>query len=190
MRVAKILLSGTALILVLTTVQAAAEQQRLAHELVRLHVVANSDSESDQRLKLRVRDVLLEEYADELSAGSRAEALERAAALLPDMERMAESVAEGYGVSIKIDNEYFPTKKYDLFSLLAGKYDTLKVTIGEGAGGNWWCVMFPPLCLSVCETAEVSEYGLTPEDIKLMTSEEIPVQFRFKLLELISGLFP
>jgi stage II sporulation protein R len=127
------------------------EQAELSAKLVRLHVVASSDSESDQALKLRVRDAVLETLSAPLSgAGGTREAEYIINKELGAVEAAALSEIRGagfdYGVTASLAEEDFPTREYDTFSLPAGRYTALRVTIGEGGGRNWWCVVFPPLC--------------------------------------------
>ena len=116
-------------------------QSKLAEKLTRLHVLANSDSEEDQALKLKVRDAVLK-----ASAGERI----LDAALLDQLERaaQAEVFRNGYAypVTVTRENCYFDTRVYETFSLPAGYYDAVRVVIGEGVGKNWWCVIYPTLC--------------------------------------------
>lgn len=154
---------------------------QLAEKVVRLHVLANSDSEEDQTLKLHVRDVILQRAAEllEQSAGRReAEALLREH--LPELEELAagEIHAQGYdyAVSVRLENTAFPTREYDGFTLPAGNYLALRAVIGAGAGKNWWCVVFPPLCTAVSGgAADLSETalaaGLTEEQVALITED-------------------
>lgn len=154
---------------------------QLAEKVVRLHVLANSDSEEDQTLKLHVRDVILQRATEllEQSAGRReAEALLREH--LPELEELAagEIHAQGYdyAVSVRLENTAFPTREYDGFTLPAGNYLALRAVIGAGAGKNWWCVVFPPLCTAVSGgAADLSETalaaGLTEEQVALITED-------------------
>ena len=124
------------------------QQRQLAEKLVRLHVVANSDSPSDQAIKLRVRDAVL--AAAEPVLGSADDPEQALAAELPALECAAAEMLRALGreesVSVTLQNERFPTRDYETFSLPAGVYRTLRVTIGAGEGHNWWCVVFPTLC--------------------------------------------
>lgn len=171
-------------------------QTALAGDVVRLHVLANSDSEEDQRLKLAVRDRVLAEAEPLLDGVS-----DRDTAwgiLAQSLERFAQAgaetaAAEGYSypVQVSLEETWFPTRTYDDFALPAGNYTALRVVIGEGEGRNWWCVVFPPLCLGavserVEETAAMA--GLTEEEISLITAEEGEYVVKFKLLELWDAL--
>lgn len=121
-------------------------------EVLRLHIPANSDSGEDQAVKLELRDFLLAEYGGELSAcGELAAAEERARELLPEIERRCtEFLSErgfDYGAKAELADMYFTTREYDRLILPAGEYTALRVTLGSGEGHNWWCVIFPQLCL-------------------------------------------
>ena len=172
-------------------------QGALADKVLRLHVLANSDSQADQALKLRVRDAVLERAEGLLAgAGDRAEAEALLAARLPDLAAAgADAVgAAGYGYPVTVsleDSCWFPTRVYEDFALPAGRYTALRVEIGAGAGCNWWCVVFPPLCLgSVSETAEetAAQAGLTEREVALLAGGEGEYQIKFRAVELVEGL--
>ena len=161
-----------------------AEQDALADKVVRLHVVANSDSGADQTLKLQVRDAILADAASELEGLSREEALEQLAQNLPRLgEIAAQTIGEqgyDYPVTVSLKEERFPTKRYDDFALPAGEYMALRVQIGSGGGHNWWCVVFPPLCMgSVEERAELDD-----RDRALITGETEGYVVKFRAIEL------
>ena len=172
-------------------VWASASESALAEQVLRLHVVANSDSERDQALKLLVRDAVLAR-ADELLDGvSDRESAERVLApRLDELIRSAEEVlaAEGCGdaVTVALTDQWFPTKEYDGFSLPAGQYRALRVTIGEGRGRNWWCVVFPPLCLgSVTEESveTVAGEALSDGQVSLITGQDGGYVLKFRFIE-------
>lgn len=129
------------------------ESEEIRGSVLRLHVLANSDSESDQALKLQVRDRLLQVsgdiYAD---ASDRDEAIERTRESLPLLQAEAEQVLRDNGssdtVTVALEDTYFNTRTYGDITLPAGNYTAVRVIIGAGEGHNWWCVMFPPLCIS------------------------------------------
>ena len=165
-------------------------QQQLADKVVRLHVLANSDSEEDQALKLRVRDAVLErtETLLEQSADRReAEGLLRGELL--ELERIAaEKIAAAgydYPVTAELTDTEFPTREYDGFTLPAGKYLALRVVIGEGAGRNWWCVVFPPLCAAASADVPAAALaaGLDMEEVRLITEEDRGYILKFKAVE-------
>lgn len=169
-----------------------ASQAALADRVLRLHVIANSDSAADQALKLAVRDRILAETADLFAQGLTAE--EARAALTERLEDLAAAGAatvgeNGYDYSVTAsleDGVWFPTKTYTDFALPAGNYTALRLVIGEGRGRNWWCVVFPPLCLgSVTETVEETAAGaLTEDQVALITGEDGGYVIKFKAVEL------
>ncbi len=129
-----------------------ADRAALREELIRLHVVAQSDASEDQAVKLQVRDAFVEKLQpllEQIPTAEEAEAFLRER--LPELEQLANTVLEKAGFSQKatvtLEPEAFPTRKYDTFTLPAGVYESLRVIIGDGAGQNWWCVVFPELCL-------------------------------------------
>jgi stage II sporulation protein R len=159
--------------------------------VLRLHVIANSDSEEDQALKLKVRDALLE-GSSELFTGCNnrngaAKAVEENRALLETIARNTIlDAGYDYPVEIKLGEEKYPTRSYGEICFPAGNYLSLRVIIGEGAGQNWWCVLFPPMCLSAASYSEVDTVplGLTSEQYKLVTETNDPkYNVRFKILE-------
>lgn len=170
-------------------------QQALADKVVRLHVLANSDSDEDQTLKLQVRDKVVARAAEILQqTHTRPEAEKALTAALPELETLAEQEiqAEGYSypVTARLEETEFPTKEYDGFTLPAGEYLALRVVIGAGAGHNWWCVVFPPLCTAtetdLAQTAMAA--GLSDDDVKLMTEDGNGYVLKFKSIELWESL--
>ena len=165
-------------------------QQQLSDKVLRLHVLANSDSEADQALKRKVRDSVLE-TASAILAGcpDRETAEQRLSAALPEIEDAARAriAAEGgkQTVTAELRPTVFPTREYEDFTLPAGEYLALRVVLGEGEGHNWWCVVFPPLCAettsSLSQTAMAA--GLTEEEVALITESD-GYQLKFKAVEL------
>ena len=147
---------------------ASSRQQHLASDLIRLHVIASSDEEAEQALKLRVRDAVLGYLRPLLSSAPDAE---EAHALLeqtlPGVKAAAEAASEGRAVSVTLGPENYPLRSYGGFRLPAGRYESLRVTLGEGAGRNWWCVVFPTLCLEAVETEDLQS-ALDGEDYALV----------------------
>lgn len=124
--------------------------------IFRLHILANSDSESDQKLKITVRDALLNTAFEIFDgAADKNEAMKIARENIEEINEAAKDVvsAQGfdYEVTVKIGKSFFDTREYGSETFPAGVYDSLIVSIGEGKGHNWWCVMFPPLCVSASE---------------------------------------
>lgn len=172
-------------------------QKGIAEKVVRFHVLANSDSEEDQTLKLAVRDRVLEEYAALLG-----ECEDKAATLaaLEDAEQaisetvLAEVRAQGYGYPVRVSvvREQFPEKTYGEMTFPEGMYDALRVEIGKAEGQNWWCVLYPQMCFvdaawgyDTEESRERLEHTLTAEEMQLVAGEK--PQIRWKLIEIIKG---
>ena len=169
-------------------------QAALADRVIRLHVIANSDSPADQALKLQVRDRILAEAEDLFDQGLTVD--EARAVLTDQLAGLAAAGAEvvgeaGYDYPVTaslVHNYWFPTKTYTDFALPAGQYTALRIEIGEGAGQNWWCVVFPPLCLgSVTETVEetAADAGLTEGQVSLITGEDEGYVVKFRAIELL-----
>lgn len=169
--------------------------------VVRLHVLANSDSEEDQALKLRVRDAVLEVTSPLIrDCSTQEEAKNILEANLDAVQAAAEQVLASEGrndsVTVYMDLEEYPTRNYDSFCFPAGSYLSLRVCIGEAEGKNWWCCLFPPLCLGSATVSQADaedafiSVGLTPSQYKIITESEQPVyKVRFKLLELLQNLW-
>lgn len=163
----------------------------ITENVFRLHILANSDGEEDQLLKLKVRDAVLEESESLFSRSDSAEsALRLAEENLPLLEEAARGTirASGYDypVSCKIEEMYFDRRVYDSVTMPEGVYKALRITIGEAEGKNWWCVMYPPLCLpAVTDVDEVlsDDSGLTPEEVDMLKNPD-NYEIRFYFLEL------
>lgn len=169
------------------------QQRDLADKLIRLHIIANSDTEFDQDIKLHVRDSV-NEYLSSVLSGC--ETKEQAELLLTNESEAIREIAENtvvecgaqFPVTVNISNEYYPTREYVDFSLPAGDYTSLQIKIGDGAGHNWWCVVFPPVCTSAATAEALTEMDFSEEEVKLITSDDESIALRFKLLEIISEL--
>ena len=154
----------------------------IAGSLVRLHVIADSDDEYEQSLKLRVRDSVLECLTPLLDGAEDAgEARDIIARSLPEVRRAAEGAAEGRAVAVELSREGYPTREYGAVTLPAGVYDSLRVTLGAGEGRNWWCVVFPPLCASAAGYEQA--LAALGENGELLTAGG-EVEIRFRLVEL------
>lgn len=177
----------------------------LQKNVFRLHVIANSDSEEDQNLKLKVRDNVIK-YMNTLCSKttSKEEAIEIANAHLNEFKKIALSTIKengcNYDVNISIDNVFFPTKTYGDISLPEGYYDALRIKIGKAEGKNWWCVMFPPLCfvdvtsgIVPDDSKELLKENLSQEEYDLIcngNSEDLnnsDITFKFKIVELLNN---
>lgn len=166
----------------------AQECDEIPQSVLRLHIPANSDSEYDQQIKLMLRDRVLEEYGTLLAdSGSVEEAAEQVRGLLPEIEKsccdfLAQQGVD-YGAKAELTEMYFTTRQYDRVTLPAGDYQALRITLGSGEGHNWWCVMFPPLCIPLA-SAPLPEDEL-PEDFVT----EGRVEIRFAIFEFFKSLF-
>lgn len=167
-------------------------QERLADKIVRLHVIANSDSEADQTQKLAVRDAVLPVVA-ELTAGcsTARQAREVLAAHLPELRAAALTASGGMDVTASLTDEPYPTRYYDTFDLPAGAYPSLRIRIGAARGHNWWCVVFPSLCTAATSDAleDCAETGGFDEaETDLITGGEKTYRIRFKCFEWLQEL--
>ena len=169
------------------------KQSQFADELIRLHVIANSDSPEDQALKLKVRDQLLLNFGKDFSETQTMEqARETIEANLSELEKVAlhEIKRQGYNYPVKAQLGVwpFPTRVYGDEVYPAGEYEALRIVIGEGKGANWWCVMFPPLCFvdvssSTAERPEPDDLYQT-EQKESVTEEQETIVYTFKAVEL------
>lgn len=144
-----------------------AMQKEIAEKIIRFHVRANSDSEEDQALKLLVKDRVVAYLSDAMKAsGSKTDSTSYIETHLEDIERIASEVIaeEGYSyeVSAYMTNEFFPTKSYGDVTIPCGNYDAFRIDIGENAGKNWWCVLYPPLCFVQ------GSYGVATDETKML----------------------
>ena len=171
-------------------------EEAIYNSVIRLHVIAASDSDSDQALKLKVRDAVLSGLST-LSEGcsSKSEAEEKLATQLEEIRAVALETLAAEGcdchVSVSLGKEKYPQKSYDGVCFPAGEYTSLRIVIGEGEGKNWWCVLFPQLCLAGAKNAEAAfvEVGLTPEQYRVITETDEPkYKLRFKIIDIIGEM--
>ena len=168
-------------------------EEEIYSQTIRLHVLANSDSEEDQAEKLLVRDAVLAYLEDSLAqSGSYDSALSAVGDHLEGIRKRAEeSLGNKYAVRVELGREKYPVRQYENYSLPAGEYTSLRVLIGEGEGKNWWCVLFPRLCTSRATEEEMYEEfiaaGFSPEQYRLIKNESSPkYKIRFRILEILS----
>ena len=171
-------------------------EARIYDSVLRLHVVANSDSEEDQALKLRVRDRVID-IANKVCADC--DTVEDARTVITaHLEDIADAAADEiksqgyrYDVEVSLGKEQYPRKTYASLCFPSGEYLSLQVRIGEAVGQNWWCVLFPPLCLDAATSSNEDAFisvGFTPDQYKIITETDNPkYEARFKLLEIIEG---
>lgn len=171
----------------------------LSKSVFRLHVIANSDSDEDQSLKLQVRDKLLD-YMNSITANvsSKDDAIKIAQDHQKDFQIIAEQTildkGYSYPVTVEIGNYEFPTKHYGDITLPSGYYDALRVKIGDACGHNWWCVMFPPLCfvdvtsgIVPDSSKEQLKENMSSEDYSIISNDNSVTEFKFKIVELFKN---
>lgn len=166
------------------------DEAEIYDNTIRLHVLANSDTEHDQSVKLAVRDAVLGDIA-ELTAG--AETVEEAEAIISAnigyiRERALAALAslgEEMSVNVTLTEEYYPTREYEDFRLPAGTYTSLRILLGKAEGQNWWCVLYPELCTSGAKTGEtLIKTGFSKDQIDILTGGDTPkYRLKFKILE-------
>ena len=192
-KITALLLAGVCVLLLTAGTVLSREQRELSDKLIRLHVVAESDEPLDQAVKLRVRDAVLKhtqpllEHTDEPERVicENLQGIQNAA-----QERLLE-MGRRETVRVSFGRELFPTRRYDTFSLPSGVYRSLRVTIGSGGGHNWWCVVYPSLCMTagMKETERKAERaGLTASEIGLITEKNEGFTLKFKSMELLQKL--
>ena len=162
--------------------------QEIRSDVLRLHVIANSDSSVDQNLKIRLRDFLLEEGKSIFDGSVNVEnAVKKIEPQIPALEKSAKEFIQtsgfDYDVKISLSREYFTTRTYETVTLPAGRYLALRVVIGAGEGHNWWCVMFPPMCVPAADKKNEIENVFTEDEIKLVESSP-KYEIRFKVVEI------
>lgn len=169
-----------------------ADRDRLNEDLIRLHVVANSDRAEDQNRKLAVRDAITESLSEALSQAADAEAAKAyILSSLPKLQTIARETLQSLGcedsVVVSFCREAFDRREYDTFSLPAGVYDALRVVIGKGEGKNWWCVVFPTLCRDAASGgfADAAAGAGFPDSLQALLSGEAEYEIRFFLLDLL-----
>lgn len=155
----------------------------ISDKVFRLHILANSDSTEDQDLKIKVKNYILENTTDLFTGKDLSENIEIAKANTDYLETLADEAIKNngadYNAKVSIVKEFFETRVYDDFTLPAGEYNSIKIEIGEGSGHNWWCIIYPSVCLSACSES-MSDY-LTEDEMELVNSGYTP---KFKIVEI------
>lgn len=171
-------------ILVSAVTPAITMSESISTKVFRLHILANSDSESDQALKMKVKDKVIS-FSSDLYDGCKnvQDAIKVSQDNVSNFKQTAQKVIAFYGydydAKVYVTKDYFPTRKYDNFTLPAGEYDCLKIIIGEGKGHNWWCVIFPEVCVSAySEKGDKFDSYLTEEERKMIESKGYAVRFK------------
>lgn len=170
----------------------ARDSERVTEEVLRLHIPANSDSERDQAVKLELRDYLLDKYGAKFSQYKSLDEAEKcAAALLTTIERDANEFLKqrgfDYGAKAELVQMWFTTREYDRLILPAGNYTALRVTLGAGEGHNWWCVIFPQLCLPAA--SRVEEPSQAAEGVLDSFGRPQRITVKFAVFEWLESLF-
>ena len=173
--------------------------ENLSANFFRLHILANSNSEIDQDLKLKVRDGIIEYMnSQELSNYSKEEVITFVKTNLDSYRKVAENIIKengfNYPVSLEVGTFCFPTKIYGNISLPAGNYEALRINIGQAQGENWWCSLFPPLCFVDISSGVIDDNSkeslkknLSEEEFAIITSNNGTIKLKFKILEIFSN---
>ncbi len=187
----------TAILLTVACILPIHGEGEIYDKVIRLHVIAASDSNIDQSLKLAVRDEILS-YVASLSEGctEKAHAEEKISGSLDKIREKAEAALRARGcshsVTVSLGKESYPTREYEGMRFPSGEYSSLKVMIGPAKGQNWWCVLFPPLCVGMATEASdtLVQTGFTPNQVKILTDSDSPTYtLKFRLLEWLSEIF-
>ena len=164
----------------------ASQCSQIRQQVLRLHILANSDSQEDQALKLKVRDRILAETGDLFYAQTKQNAEQKVASQLENVRQIAEDEIrkQGYDYPVKAEltNMFFDTRQYGEVTMPARRYDALRITIAGAEGHNWWCVLYPPLCLPAAQPEEELEQALTDEQVDLVESDP-KYEIRFAIVE-------
>ena len=164
-------------------VAAVKTSEDISNKVFRLHILANSNSTEDQNTKLMLKNFILENSKDVIGGKTLDEAISNAKNNRKEITEMCneylKSIGIDYKVAVSVVKEYFKTRVYDDFTLPAGKYNSLKIELGEAKGHNWWCIVFPSVCLSAC-TESMNDY-LNEDEMKLVSNTYSP---KFKVVEI------
>ncbi len=172
----------------------------ISNSVMRLHIIANSDSETDQSMKLRIRNRVLSETQNIFTdAKSPEETISLARENISLIRKIAENEVERMGFDYKVKATVgsfpFPTKSYGNLTLPAGEYNAVRIELGEAQGKNWWCVLYPPLCFTdgvlsaSSDTISKLKNNLSENELSLISQKSVPVKVRFKIVEVFQNLF-
>lgn len=172
----------------------AKSDMNIYNDVVRIHVIANSNSSADQAVKMAVRDAVLSKVSALMGDASSAADAERIIAenitpIRAVVDDTLVSLGKEKSATVALSKEYYPTRTYDDFSLPCGEYTSLKVMIGDAEGQNFWCVLYPSVCTSGAKAGAIfRQTGFSTEQIKILTDNEKPVyKLKFKLIEILGG---
>lgn len=166
-------------------------QKGISSGIVRLHIIANSDSSTDQKVKLAVRDEVIEAQSELFPDGVKRKLTNKEKQNITSVALgVLEDYGVGYGARVETGRFYFPTKEYENITLPAGEYDAVRVVLGEGKGKNWWCVMYPPLCFTNSALGKADAEALKDKmgefQYDIISEESIKTIPAFKLVEIWS----
>lgn len=184
------LFAGLLIAIIFSITGFASTCEEIRGDVLRLHVIANSDSDEDQQLKLKVRDAVLKAgnniFNGSVTKENAEEKIENEKEILiKAAKKVIKENGFDYDVDITVTDEYFNTRTYENVTLPAGKYKAVRVLIGESAGKNWWCVMFPPLCIPAAET-NIDLY-FSDKEVKLVETNP-KYEVRFKIIEIYESI--
>ncbi len=183
----KAVILGFVLTLLLSITKFSSHCANIENKVLRLHILANSNSQEDQNLKLKIRDKVIEYASDEFTdIIDKNDAKKFTYENINTIQKIAQEEVYNngynYPVYLELINTNFNTRKYKEVTLPAGNYDALRIIIGNGKGENWWCVMFPPMCLPAARESEELEDILNDSEINIVTDSE-KYEIRFKVVE-------
>lgn len=172
------------------------EEREIYDKTLRLHIPADSNNEADQAVKLKVRDAVLDLLEEPLS---KCETKADSVKIIQDMSDIISETANNvlsannfdYKASVTLTEEYYPRRSYEGFTLPAGTYTSLKIELGKADGKNWWCVLFPQVCIGSSKPEEtLAKVGFTANQIRLLTEqEETEYVVKFKIVEILESIF-
>lgn len=161
--------------------------EKISENVLRLHILANSDSTYDQNVKLQLKNYIVEATSNIFNGKTAEENTIIAEENITYIQNLCNSYLDEIGINydatVKVVNEFFETRVYDDFTLPAGNYDSIRIELGQGSGHNWWCIVFPSVCLSACTTS-MDDY-LSDEEMDLITGGYTP---KFKVIEIYEKL--
>ena len=198
-KILSVLLSITLILIAAVAIGRASldEEMEIYEKTLRLHIPANSDSKEDQEVKLKVRDAVLKLLKEPLSkCSTRDEAITVVQNMTNAISEEANKTLDAYGydylASVSVVREHYPEKTYGDITLPAGNYASLKIELGKADGQNWWCVLFPQVCVGSAKPSEaLADVGFTANQIRILTEQEdYEYVVKFKLIEVISSLLP
>lgn len=196
----KIIFATVFIISVILSVYALSIQKNLSDELLRMHIIANSNSKFDQNLKIQVRDKICETVGKEfINIKDKKEYRKTLIEKCEEIQAVADEILDknnaGYKSNVTFGKLYIPRKTYNEIVLPEGSYDGLVIRLGNASGKNWWCVVYPPLCFTENSSGKLSteamEYlknNLSAESYSLITKEGIDIKYKFKLIEIFQKL--